>query len=76
MIASSMTGPGASKIAQLLISHGANCKLKNKDGWTSMHLACKHGNIDIVELLASTEPNLLLEPSRNGRLPIHIAGII
>lgn len=75
MVATTLIGEQGTHIVQFLISKGANVALKNKDGWTAMHLACKYGNIQTIRLLADTQLSLLLEPSRNGRLPIHIAGM-
>lgn len=30
------------EIVQLLVSNGADVSLKNKDGWTAFHIACRH----------------------------------
>ncbi|KAF4525210.1 hypothetical protein B566_EDAN008317 [Ephemera danica] len=75
MIASTLNKPQAVQIVQTLLQHGANPRLKNKDGWTAMHLACKAGNMDLVSQLALAEPKLIMYPSRNGRIPLHIAAL-
>jgi ankyrin repeat protein len=75
MIASTSSKIQAAKIVHILLRHRANPELKNKDGWTAMHLACKAGNIDVVMQLASAKSSLLTEPSRSGRISLHIAGM-
>jgi len=39
------------KIAQLLLEHGASVHVRNKDGQMPLHLASHHGLLDIVALL-------------------------
>ncbi|CAB3381853.1 Hypothetical predicted protein [Cloeon dipterum] len=75
MVASAQTGAAAAEIAEILIDAGANAELKNKDGWTAMHIACRTGHVTVVQLLARHRPTLVTTPSRNGRLPLHIAAL-
>ena len=55
-------------IVKFLIEHGASPVLRNKDGWNSFHLACREGNATIVSYLLKSR-------SKNGRTPLHTAGM-
>ena len=57
-----------------LVSSGASLNLRNKDGWTPLHVACRQGNVDIVRYLLDTEPQCWETSSNNGRTPLHTAG--
>lgn len=74
MVACALSGARAASIVRILLDSGANAELRNKDDWTVMHIASKAGNLDTIRLLANHRPALITSPSRNGRLPIHIAG--
>ena len=62
-------------IVKFLIEHGASPVLRNKDGWNSFHLACREGNATIVSYLLKRDPILLQSRSKNGRTPLHTAGM-
>ncbi len=38
-------------MAELLLLFGADPTIPNKNGFTSLHVAARHGHIDIVNLL-------------------------
>lgn len=59
---------------KLLVRCGASPALENKDGWTALHVACRHGNLDIVRFLLDTFPECSDTVSKNGRTPLHTAG--
>ncbi|TPX33093.1 hypothetical protein SmJEL517_g03940 [Synchytrium microbalum] len=61
------------KSAKLLLSHGANPDIQNKDDLSALHLACRDAELDMVDLLLEASPSLVHLRSRAGRLPMHIA---
>ena len=63
-------------IVQMLVHAGASPNLRNKDGWTSFHLACRQGNIGIVTFLLERAPQCWDTASKNGRTPLHTAGTV
>ena len=42
--------------AQLLIDSGIDLEMKNPDGWTPLHYACNHAQIEMVQLLFKYMP--------------------
>ena len=62
-------------IVQMLVQAGASLNLRNKDGWTPFHLACRQGNTEIVSFLLDTAPQCWETQSHNGRTPLHTAGM-
>ena len=46
---------GASESAQLLLAHGANPKLKDKEGKTPLDYARESGNSELVTLLENAK---------------------
>jgi len=42
-------------------------------GYTALHWACKHGNLDMVKLLAGTYQSSVNAKSHGGYTPLHIA---
>ena len=44
-------------------------------GYTGLHWACKHGNLDMVKLLAGTYQASINLKTRGGYTPLHIAAI-
>lgn len=59
---------------QCLVGYGASLTLQNKDGWTALHIACRHGNPNIVRFLLDASSNHSNTVSKNGRTPLHTAG--
>ncbi len=64
----------STSIVQTLVHAGASLNLRNKDGWTPFHLACRQGNREIVMFLLETAPQCWDTVSNNGRTPLHTAG--
>ncbi|XP_015596636.1 ankyrin repeat domain-containing protein 16 [Cephus cinctus] len=56
-----------------LLRASADPTLRNKDGWNSLHLACRSGNIQMIELLVTYSPNSIDIKTNNGRNSLHIA---
>lgn len=63
------------KMVEVLVGYGASLSLKNKDGWTPFHIACREGHPDIVHFLLDTSPSCWEMVSKNGRTPLHSAGM-
>ena len=59
---------------QSLVEHGASLSLRNKDGWTPFHIACRGGSYEVVRFLLETDPRCWDTKSKNGRTPLHTAG--
>jgi ankyrin repeat protein len=65
-----------SRVIRTLVDAGASLRLKNKDGWTPFHIACREGHKDIIDYflsLTSSEP--WTTRSKNGRTPLHTAAL-
>ncbi|KAH3880250.1 ankyrin repeat domain-containing protein 16-like [Dreissena polymorpha] len=62
-------------VVQELVNHGANLKLKNKDGWNCFHVAVREGNLDIIAYLLDCDSTLWDTVSLNGRSPLHTAAL-
>ena len=63
-------------VIRILIEEGAaSLSMRNKDGWTCFHLACRQGQPNIIAYFLALEPRLWQTTSRNGRTPLHTAGI-
>jgi ankyrin repeat protein len=67
-------GSLALQTVHVLLNHEADPYIVNKDGWTALHIACRTGHCDIVELLLENFPALVNKRSTNGRYPLHTAG--
>lgn len=74
MLASTKTGSDAYHCIKSLLNANANLSIKNKDGWTAFHLACRSADINIVKLLLEYSPKCIEAKSNNGRNALHIAG--
>jgi len=57
-----------------LLSHGADPCLKNKDGWTCFHIACREGDPAVVQRLLQAAPGVWNTHSKILRTPLHTAG--
>uniref|UniRef100_A0A8C6XJ28 Ankyrin repeat domain-containing protein 16 n=1 Tax=Naja naja TaxID=35670 RepID=A0A8C6XJ28_NAJNA len=63
------------EIIQDLIQHGANPRLKNKDGWNCFHIASREGDPRVVQYLLDASPDIWETESRIGRTPLHTAAM-
>ena len=59
--------PNTYEICKLLLEHGADPTLSNKDGWTPLHIASRQGDLDTFCLMLSSAPEVLDRCSSNGR---------
>lgn len=57
---------------EFLFSHNADYGIKNQDGMTMLHLACRGGHKDFAELLIKLGAEINL-PDHDGRTAIHYA---
>jgi Ankyrin repeats (3 copies) len=65
-------------VQALVEKHGANIKAKDNEGYTALHLACRHGFFNVVQYLveACEESHIAwteLYGSTNGETPLHVA---
>ena len=44
------------EFTQLLINSGIDLEMKTPDGWTPLHIACRHGKIEMIQLLVKHQP--------------------
>lgn len=61
-------------IIQDLLRHGADPALRNKDGWTAFHIACRTGDPLVVDYLLTFAPDIWRTESKTYRTPLHTAG--
>lgn len=47
---------GKTECVELLVKHGASVLGGDRNGWTSLHMACAEGNLDILRILVSSLP--------------------
>lgn len=73
MLATTKTGVDAYHCVRALLNANANLSIKNKDGWTAFHVACRSADIDIVNLLLKYSSKCIEARSNNGRNALHIA---
>ncbi|CAL4059029.1 unnamed protein product [Meganyctiphanes norvegica] len=62
-------------LISILLDHGADPLLVNKDGWSSFHVACREGNVEVLEHLLKVNSKLWNTVSKNGRAPLHTAAL-
>lgn len=74
MLACTKTGSDAYKCIVALLEAKANPLLRNKDGWTSLHLVCRSGDENAFDLLVNKFVERIDDRSNNGRSVMHIAG--
>ena len=58
------------KIAEYLLSKGADVSVRNKEGKSSLHIAAVEGNFPMVKLLASKGANVNSKDN-SGKTPLH-----
>lgn len=61
-------------VIQDLLRHGADPALRNKDGWTAFHIACRKGDPLVVDYLLTFAPDIWRTESKTCRTPLHTAG--
>lgn len=62
------------EVIELLLEKGANPSLKNKDGWTAFHIACREGDPAVIKRLLLADSELWRTESKTKRTPLHTAG--
>lgn len=62
-------------VIEELLTHGANVDLKNKDGWSPFHIACREGSAAVVTLLLQRSGTVWKTESKIGRTPLHTAAM-
>ena len=63
------------EVEKLLIEDGfagTDINVKNNDEWTALHVACKDGHLDLVQLLIGRGSSVNLKTAQ-GSSPLHIA---
>ncbi|XP_056136842.1 cyclin-dependent kinase 4 inhibitor D [Lampris incognitus] len=63
---------GNSKIASLLLEHGADPNVQDRQGIAPVHDAARAGFLDTLQVLVEYGASVNI-PDQNGTLPIHIA---
>lgn len=65
---------GDDTITDMLLKHGANCRLEAMDAFTALHFAAQAGAIHCCELLLAADPSLLeLKVSKGNKTALHLA---
>lgn len=65
-------GPTKNNIIQLLLDHGANPDIKNRDGETAFIYAIKHNSLEVIQILAQGGADLNAR-DEHGRTALQIA---
>ena len=61
-------------VAKMLMENPKLCRHRDfTSGYTGLHWACKHGNLDMVKLLAGTYQASVNLKSHGGYTPLHLA---
>ena len=58
---------GSAPICRILLSAHADAHLKNKDGWTALHVSARTGDVELFNLLRNQAPETLTIRATNGR---------
>jgi ankyrin repeat protein len=61
------------QVVELLLNHNADVNVKNKEGWTPLHLAATHGHSKIVEIILKHGKANLMSMNGDGLSPLHCA---
>ena len=64
---------GLSGLTRILLHNGANPTLENITGSTPLHLACRRGNTEVVQLLLNTKKVDVNAKDKAGWTPLHSA---
>jgi len=59
-------------VAELLLEHGANVHVQNKDGLTPLHLAALGGHTGVAKLLFERGANVDVQ-NNEGKTPLQVA---
>ncbi|XP_066278887.1 ankyrin repeat domain-containing protein 16-like isoform X1 [Branchiostoma lanceolatum] len=62
-------------VVKLLREAGADLTIRNKDGWNCFHIACREGDVNILNYLLDCDSTLWDSVSTNGRTPLHTASL-
>lgn len=62
------------EVLKVLLDHGADPTLQNKDGWNSFHIACREGDPAVIEHLLYIRLDVWKTESKTRRTPLHTAG--
>ncbi|XP_069720767.1 ankyrin repeat domain-containing protein 16 [Phaenicophaeus curvirostris] len=63
------------EVIKVLVEHGANPLLKNKDGWNCFHLASREGHPHVLQYLLDVSPGSWDTESTIKRTPLHTAAL-
>ncbi|XP_070558988.1 ankyrin repeat domain-containing protein 16-like isoform X2 [Ptychodera flava] len=63
------------RVIQELVNHGADLRLRNKDGWNCFHIAAREGHTDILKYILDCNNDIWDTVSKNGRTPLHTAAL-
>jgi hypothetical protein len=72
MILAGLGAPGTAPALQTLLSWGADPTLTDVEGWTALHWAAFHGNVEAAKVLCS-HTKLLTATDKEGLTPIETA---
>ncbi|XP_017890724.1 ankyrin repeat domain-containing protein 16-like [Ceratina calcarata] len=73
MLACTKTGSKACECIAALLEAKANPLLRNKDGWTPLHIVCRSGDENAFDLLTNQSVDCINDRTNNGRSVMHIA---
>ncbi|XP_076668630.1 ankyrin repeat domain-containing protein 16 isoform X3 [Andrena cerasifolii] len=73
MLACTKTGSAACECIAALLEAEADPFLRNKDGWTPMHIVCRSGDQSAFDLLVKRSVKCVEDRSNNGRSAMHVA---
>lgn len=62
------------EVIRVLLDHGADPTLQNKDGWNAFHIACREGDPAVIKHLLYIRPEVWRTESKTRRTPLHTAG--
>jgi len=61
------------KIIELLLQHGANATIADKDGWNAFHWAALKGNVNIARILMEYPISIVYIRDKKERTPLYYA---
>ena len=64
---------GHAEVCELLIKHGMDKDLTNKDGYTALHLAAYYGRFNVCKVLIENSVKMDLRTTSLSYMPIHFA---